>query len=120
MLSIIIGFFSGILGGMGVGGGMLLIPASRIFLNLGQQSAQSLNLCCFVPSALCAVFIHLRNKKIDVKTALPIIITGVPCSLLGAFVSTNISSAMLSRLFGIFILIFGIREIVSGLKSTNG
>ena len=119
MLSTIIGFLSGILGGMGVGGGMLLIPAARIFLNLEQQSAQSLNLCCFVPSALCAVFIHLKNKKIDIKTALPIIITGIPFSLLGAFISTSISSSLLSKLFGIFILVFGLKEIVFALKSTN-
>ena len=104
---------------MGVGGGMLLIPAARIFLNLEQQSAQSLNLCCFVPSALCAVFIHLKNKKIDIKTALPIIITGIPFSLSGAFISTSISSSLLSKLFGIFILVFGLKEIVFALKSTN-
>lgn len=120
MMSSIIGFLSGILSGMGVGGGMLLIPAARIFLGTGQQSAQSLNLFCFIPSAVCAIFVHLKNKKIDVKTALPIILAGVPFSLLGAYISTNMSSEMLSRLFGGFILIFGIREIVSGIKSTKG
>lgn len=124
MLTSIIGFLSGILSGMGVGGGMLLIPAARIFLGMGQQSAQSLNLCCFIPSAVCAIFVHFKNKKIDVKTALPIILTGLPFALLGAYISTNLSSAMLSRLFGGFILIFGIREIAAGLKSkensTNG
>ena len=52
MLASIIGFFSGILGGMGVGGGMLLIPAARIFLSASQQSAQSLNLFSFIGSSL--------------------------------------------------------------------
>lgn len=120
MLTAIIGFFSGILSGMGVGGGMLLIPALRMFFDMSQQSAQSINLFCFLPSALCAIFIHIKNKKIDFKTALPIIITGVPFSLLGAYICTCISSKMLGRLFGIFILIFGVREIASGVKSTDG
>ena len=123
MLTALIGFFSGILSGMGVGGGMLLIPAARIFLNIGQQSAQSLNLFCFIPSAVCALFVHIKNKKTDVKLSLPIILTGVPFAILGAYISTNISSEMLSRLFGGFILAFGIREIVTGVKhkenSTN-
>lgn len=119
MLTAIIGFFSGILSGMGVGGGMLLIPAVRIFMNIGQQSAQSLNLFCFIPSSVCAIFVHLKNKKIDIKTALPVILTGVPFALLGAYISTSISSNLLSRLFGGFILIFGIREIISEIKSTN-
>ena len=119
MLAILIGFFSGILGGMGVGGGMLLIPAARIFMGLSQQAAQALNLYCFIPASACAIFIHLKNGRIDVKKALPIILTGVPLSLLGAYISTHISSLLLSRLFGGFILIFGIREIIYGIKSSN-
>ena len=117
MLTGIIGFLSGILGGMGVGGGMILIPAARMFLNVNQQSAQSLNLFCFIPSSLCALIIHIKNKKVDFKTALPVILTGIPFAILGAYLSTNISSKLLSRLFGGLILAFGIKEIVSGIKS---
>lgn len=117
MLAILIGFFSGALGGMGVGGGMLLIPAARIFMGLSQQAAQALNLYCFIPASACAIFIHLKNKRIAVKKALPIILTGVPFSLLGAYISTHISSDLLSQLFGGFILIFGVREIIYGIKA---
>ena len=117
MLPSIIGFLSGIIGGMGVGGGMLLIPAAKFFMNLSQQSAQALNLYCFIPASACAIFIHLKNKRITVKKALPIILTGVPFSLLGAYISTHISSLLLSRLFGCFILFFGVREIIYGIKA---
>lgn len=124
MLTVIIGFLSGILGGMGIGGGMILIPAARIFLGLNQQTAQALNLFCFIPSSLCALFIHIKNKKVDFKVALPIILTGIPFAILGAYLSTMLSSEILSRLFGVFILIFGIKEIITGIKSpknsTNG
>lgn len=119
MLAILIGFFSGALGGMGVGGGMLLIPAARIFMNLSQQAAQALNLYCFIPASACAIIVHLKNKRIELKKALPIILTGVPFSLIGAYISTQISSSLLSRLFGGFILIFGVREIIYGLKSAK-
>lgn len=117
MLTSLIGFMSGILSGMGVGGGMLLIPAAIMFLGLGQHSAQSLNLFCFIPSAVCAIIVHIRKKNIDFKTALPLILTGVPFSLLGAYISTNLSASILSKCFGVFILIFGIREILTGVKS---
>ena len=119
MLTAIIGFLSGILSGMGVGGGMLLIPAARIFLGIGQQEAQSLNLFCFIPSAVCALFIHIKNKSTDISLALPVILTGIPFAILGAYISTGISSEMLSRLFGGFILIFGAREIYAGIKTSN-
>lgn len=120
MLTAIIGFLSGILGGMGVGGGMLLIPAATMFLNMSQHKAQSLNLFCFIPSAVCAIFVHIKNKNISFKTALPIIITGIPFALLGAYISTNLSSALLGKLFGFFILIFGIKEIWTGIKLKKG
>lgn len=124
MLTAIIGFLSGILGGMGVGGGMILIPAATIFLGLNQQTAQSLNLFCFIPSSLCALAIHIKNKQTTFKVALPIILSGIPFAILGAYFSTKLSSELLSRLFGGFILIFGIKEIVTGIKSpknsTNG
>lgn len=117
MLTSLIGFFSGILSGMGIGGGMLLIPAARLFLQMSQHSAQSLNLFCFVPSAVCAIIIHIKKKNIDFKTALPIILTGVPFSLLGAYISTNLSAGLLSKAFGIFLFVFGIKEIIGGTRS---
>lgn len=120
MLTAIIGFLSGILGGMGVGGGMLLIPAATMFLNMNQHSAQSLNLFCFIPSAICASFVHIKNKSISFKAAIPIVITGIPFALAGAYISTNLSSALMSRLFGIFILLFGIKEIFTGLNGNKG
>ena len=119
MIAILTGFLSGIISGMGVGGGMILIPAAKIFMNLPQQSAQALNLYCFIPSSICAIFVHLKNKKIEFKKALPVILTGVPFSLLGAYISTHISQSLLSRLFGFFILIFGLREVVSGIKQSK-
>lgn len=119
MITFIIGFFSGILGGMGVGGGMLLIPAATMFLHLSQHSAQSLNLFCFIPSAVCAIFVHMKNKNISFKTAMPIIITGIPFALAGAYLSTNLSSELMGKLFGIFILIFGIKEIYTGIKANK-
>lgn len=117
MFTAIIGFLSGILGGMGVGGGMLLIPGATMFLGLSQHSAQSLNLFCFIPSAVCAIFVHIKNKNISFKTALPLILTGVPFALLGAYISTKLSARLMGKLFGIFILIFGIKEIYAGVKS---
>ena len=116
MMASIIGFFSGILSGMGVGGGMLLIPALRIFFDMSQKGAQAVNLFCFIPSSLCALVLHLKKKNIDFKSALPMIIAGVPFSLLGAFICTKISPSLLSKLFGVFIFVFGIREILSAKK----
>lgn len=117
MLTAIIGFFSGILSGMGVGGGMLLIPALRIFFDIGQKNAQAINLFCFIPAAVCALIVHIKKKNVDFKSAVPMIITGIPFSILGAYLCVNTSPRILGILFGIFILIFGIREIYMSFRA---
>ena len=45
---IIIGFFSGIISGMGIGGGALLIPAVVFFCKMSQQQGQFINLLYFI------------------------------------------------------------------------
>ena len=44
MLVCLIGFFAGIIGGMGMGGGTILIPALVLFANIDPKLAQSINL----------------------------------------------------------------------------
>ena len=96
---------------------MLLIPALRIFFDIGQKEAQAINLYCFIPASVCALFIHIKKKNVDFKSAAPIIIMGVPSAILGAYLSVHIPPAALGRLFGIFILIFGIREIFLSFRA---
>ncbi len=104
-------FFSAMLAAMGVGGGMLLIMWLTIFGGFSQLEAQGINLLCFLPIAALAVIIHSRNKLINWKKLFPVIISGLAAAAVGFMAAQFIGSAMLSRLFGGFILIAGIREL---------
>ena len=64
LIVIISAFISGIAGGMGIGGGAILIPALIFFSNLSQHVAQSTNLIFFIPTAISALIIHIKNKNI--------------------------------------------------------
>ena len=55
---------SGIVGGMGMGGGTLLIPVLTIFFKFNQQNAQGINLLVFIPMSIVAVIIHMKNNLI--------------------------------------------------------
>ena len=119
MMAVLIGFFSGIISGMGVGGGMILIPALTVLLGVGQHTAQTINLVYFVPTAIVALFVHIKNKNV-VFSALPMIVTGIPCSLLGAYIAVRLSSSLLSKCFAVFIFICGARELMQMKKSRRG
>jgi len=111
MVLFLIGVVSGIVSGMGIGGGAILIPALVIFIKPEQHVAQSVNLLFFIPTAIVALIIHIKNKHIDFKMALPIIITG----LIGAFFGSKLAISMpgntLRKWFGVFLLIMGIYEM---------
>lgn len=113
---ILSGLFSGIISGMGIGGGTILIPALTMFLNVDQHRAQGVNLLFFIPTAIIALFIHKKNNNLDFKIAKPLIITGLLGAAIGSFVAISIDAQLLRRLFGIFLFAMGGYEIYKGFK----
>lgn len=111
MFNILIGFVSGIISGMGIGGGAILIPALVILNNVGQQTAQGINLVYFIPTAIASLFIHMKKKNVNVKTALIIGFSGALGSAIGAIIAGFIESVFLRRIFGIFLFGVGIYEV---------
>ncbi|GAA0863449.1 sulfite exporter TauE/SafE family protein [Paraclostridium tenue] len=115
MLLIIIGFFSGIIGGMGMGGGTILIPALILFLNIDPKIAQSVNLLSSVPMTIFALIIHIKNKNVILSLVIPIALFGIAGAIVGSFLANYISSETLRRVFGVFLLIVGILEVKKGI-----
>ncbi len=118
MMIILIGFFAGILSGMGVGGGMILIPALTILEGVGQHAAQTVNLCYFLPTAAAALIIHIKNKNVAFRPALGLAASGILFSLLGAYMAVRLPAELLRRVFGGFVAAAGVREIVFALTKT--
>jgi len=116
MLTMLIGFASGIISGMGIGGGTLLIPALVFIIGTRQQIAQSINLIVFIPSAIAALCVHIKKHNIEKGLLLKLAVTGCTGSVIGSFLAVNLGSNLLKRYFGIFLLIMGIYEITSKNK----
>jgi uncharacterized membrane protein YfcA len=106
-----IGIISGIISGMGIGGGTVLIPALVLFSGAEQHIAQSVNLLFFIPTAIVALIIHIRNKRVDFSMAIPIIIFGLAGAIIGSKLAGNLSGQSLKKIFGIFLLCMGLYEM---------
>ena len=116
MLFGIIGFFAGIIGGMGMGGGTILIPALVLFLGIDPKIAQSINLLSSIPMTIGALAIHIKNKNVIFKLVLPIALFGVMGAVAGSFVANYLSSEMLKKAFGVFLLVIGGLEVKKGFS----
>lgn len=113
---ILTGFVSGIISGMGIGGGTVLIPVLTVLMGVEQKQAQAVNLVYFVPTALMALINHGKNGRIEKNVLLKIIVPGALGAILGAFIAMNVNSGMLRRCFGYFLAVMGALEVYKGIK----
>lgn len=112
---IVAGVVSGIIGGMGMGGGTLLIPILTLFLGFAQKSAQAINLIVFIPMAILALIIHIKNKLVDFKIGIPIVCMGVIFSILGSILSNSLSNNFMRKMFGGFLILVGIYQMINAI-----
>jgi len=112
----LVGFCSGIISGMGIGGGTILIPALLFFTDITQQQAQGVNLIYFIPTAITALITHQKKGTLDWKTAKPLAILGLAGAAAGAFLAASLESEVLRKIFGGFLFLMGLSEIFKKKK----
>lgn len=115
----VVSFLTGLVASLGLGGGMVLIIYLTIFSGMAQLEAQGINLIFFIPIALISIILHTKSKLIIWKKILPSIITGAVIALLFSFIASMLGSEILSKIFSIFIIIIGIKELIKKSDSQN-
>ena len=103
---------------MGMGGGAVLIIYLTLFTTTEQLTAQGINLIFFIPIALLSVIIYSAKKKIKWKTALTIAGFGLIGAVAGIFLSDLLSEKWTGYLFGILLIVMGLKEIFSKTNNT--
>ena len=111
MIEILTGLISGIVSGTGMGGGTILILCLSIFLGIEQKIAQATNLIFFIPTSIAAIYINIKEKKINFKVAKMIIIFGTIGAVIGAIIAKNMDTKLLKKFFGVFLAFIAIHEI---------
>lgn len=113
ILLVLAGIAAGALGGMGMGGGTILIPVLTIFFDVEQKQAQAINLVAFIPMAIASLIVHVKNKRVETKGVLWIIIPATVLSLAGSMVAQAINGEILKRIFGGFLLLLSVAQFFS-------
>lgn len=113
---VIAGVASGVIAGMGMGGGTLLIPALTLLLGVSQRAAQGVNMLSFLPAAAVALVIHYKAGRLEVKKSAAAMIFGIMGAVLGSLAAGWIQEQTLKRVFGIFLMVMAVGEIRAGLK----
>lgn len=118
-LAILIGLATGVLSGFGIGGGSLLLLYLTLFAGVSQYRAGGVNLLYFVACAPAALVSHIKNKLVEWQAVKWGVIAGVPASILAAFGAAMIDVRWLRRLFGVFLLYVGCKELFTKRKKSG-
>ena len=110
-VSLLIGTALGFLSGLGIGGGSLLVLWLTLVLGIDPGTARGINLLFFIPSALVAGFFRWKQGAIPLIKIFPAVLAGCAGALLFSFLSQSINTDLLKKLFGIMLLITGLREL---------
>ncbi len=117
--ALLAGLFSGIIGGMGLGGGAVLIIYLTVFKNTEQLQAQGINLLFFIPIATLAVIIYAFKKQIKWRVTLPLALGGIVGAIGGFFLTDIIGGNFTAKLFGGFLILLGVKELFFNSKNSS-
>ena len=108
-MALVVGTVLGFLSGLGIGGGSLLILWLTLVVGMEQSAARLLNLLFFLPSAIIACCFRWKQGAVNLKNVLPAAIAG--CVGAAAFSRLHMDTSLLKKLFGILLLVTGLREV---------
>ncbi len=100
----LLGFAAGIIGSMiGLGGGFVVVPILTFF-GFSPQLAASNSLFAAFSNAVASTASYAKQKRIEYSLGLKLGLLSIPGTILGAYISDEITSSLFKILFGIVIL----------------
>lgn len=113
ILLIVIGLASGMLSGLvGVGGGIIIVPALVFFLGFSQHQAQGTSLgLLLLPVGILAVMNYYNKGYIDIKVVLIMSIAFVAGGWAGSKLSLALPEITIKRIFAIVLFYAAFRML---------
>jgi uncharacterized membrane protein YfcA len=107
---IILGLITGSLAvSLGVGGGIIIVPALVAIFGFGQHEAIGTSLAIIVPTAAVSALAHHRAGRVMWKLAAVVGVAGVVGAVVGVTVGLSLDPELLKRLFAILLGLLSIR-----------
>ena len=113
-MAIVIGFLAGALSGLiGIGGGVVMIPALVLFFGFQQRMAQGTTLAAMVlPIGIFAAWEYYKTGFVNVQVALLIALGFLAGGYIGARYAVGIDEFVLKKVFGVVLLALSIKMIL--------
>ena len=104
---------------MGLGGGGILLIYLTVFAQTPQLKAQGINLLFFLPVGLIAIIIYSFKRLIEWKIVFKMWLGGILGVSLGVLLTKTIETELLSKIFAVFLIVFGGWQLLSKNKNKS-
>jgi uncharacterized protein len=114
LLLMLLGLVTGVMAGMlGIGGGIIVIPAMVLILGFTQQSAQGTSLAMMLPPVgIFAVINYYKAGHVDIKVAAILAVLFIVGSYFGSKFAVKIPQDTLKKIFGVFLLVVAAKMLI--------
>ena len=111
---IILGLLAGILSGVvGIGGGIVIVPALVFIFGMSQVEAQGTTLALLIPPiGILAAWSYYTRGFVNIKVALLIIAGFLVGGLIGGKIAVGLPNAVLQKIFGTVLLLVAIKMLL--------
>jgi uncharacterized membrane protein YfcA len=118
VLAALLAAAGGALGGLlGVGGGVVFVPALVIFLDLSQIEAEATSLLAIVPVAIVGAWSQRRYGNVRLRDGLQIGALSVVGAIIGVVVANLVSQRTLELAFAALVLVIAVQLVIRALRS---
>ena len=113
LIIIMVGIAAGILGGLvGVGGGIIIVPALVYFIGFSQKTAQGTSLgLIMLPVGILGVLQYYKQGHVDFKVVGILAVGFLIGSFFGSKVALSLSQETIKKLFAILMVLIAIKML---------
>lgn len=113
LLLVVVGLVAGFLSGLiGIGGGVIIVPALVLFLGFTQKEAQGTSLgILLLPVGILAVIQYYKQGYMNVNYVLIVAAAFVLGGFLGSKLALGLSDAKMKKIFAIIMMLIAIKML---------
>ena len=110
---VLIGVATGILAGLlGVGGGVVMVPAMMMALQMPAAMAKGTSVAVIIPTSIMGTWRNRKKKNADLKAAGILGLGGILAAIAGGWISARMSDTVSNVLFASLLLIVAARLVL--------
>lgn len=110
---LVVGLFAGFMSSMvGIGGGVIIVPALVLLFGMNQKMAQGTSLMMLaLPVAAAGAYTYFKNGNINWQASLMLAATFIVGGYFGGLLANKLDTTLIKRVFAVFMIVVAVKYL---------